>query len=907
MSVTPTVTMKNILHHRAYAVKLWLLVGLCHAVLTHKILAQPPHTTHAASWADSMMQQMSLEDKIAQLIMWQSEDSLQMKQILAEYKVGGVLTDWSRLSSTYVATLEKIYVHKEGKKSNLPPFAKGGKITHGITTHLEGITDCQHMHMLSSIKETKARTMWIQQQVRTWKACDVSWVVFPKICANITHTDWKDRYKHLLLAQDIEWHEHDEKTDYEEREKKMNRLNSAYKAYMPYIKSIQKGHYILTPHIESTHAKLWEYAVSSEKHQKIIEKACHKLLQKKHKYLIHQHTQAAVTPAPTNEKLTQLTSQANTYAYFQKSLIVAKNNEKIVPLLALSPRLVLLSIGALENIFYESIAHYQQVSHYTLEEVMAKASCQQDLFQLGDTLIVAWQGEKFHLSAEEEGVLQQLCKKKQVIIAFFDTHQAYAQQLKNYSFMKNTQALLVHPSSHAHAQQHMVNALFGGASAQGVWPYAKKTALQKKKANSHGARRLVYAPPEVLGMSATLLHTKIDEIVTEGLAQKAFPGCQILAAKGGKIFFHKTYGYHTYQNRRQVKPSDLYDLASITKASAPILALMRLYEEEELDIESSMGEHFPFLQGSDKENISCKQALSHQAGLYPFLPFYRDIIIGEDSLNCTLFMPNTCSYNYSKEYSLPIGGDGIFLHKNYSPNLYQAIAASPLQEKAFSYSDLSYYLWPSVIEKKTNTPYVEYLEKEFYAPLGANTLTYHPIKKYALSSIVPTENDDYFRGGLLHGYVHDEGAALMGGASGHAGLFGNALDVAKLWQMYLNEGTYGGKEYFLPATLATFTQAHYADKGNRKGIGFDKPPLIYEEGKSPVAAAASAKSFGHTGYTGTLVWVDPANELLFVFLSNRVHPTRDNTTIYELDLRPRIHQTLYDALQHAHDFSGTDK
>ncbi|MEL7222815.1 MAG: serine hydrolase, partial [Bacteroidota bacterium] len=241
--------------------------------------------------------------------------------------------------------------------------------------------------------------------------------------------------------------------------------------------------------------------------------------------------------------------------------------------------------------------------------------------------------------------------------------------------------------------------------------------------------------------------------------------------------------------------------------------------------------------------------------------------------------------------------DDLWQHRSYRQQMMKAILKSPLNETTeYRYSGLLFYLLPEIVSTKTGVNYEDYLRKTFYRPLGATTLGFNPRRYFSEERIIPTERDSFFRMRLLHGYVHDEGAAMMGGLSANAGLFANAIDLAKMMQMYLNGGEYGGQQYIATEAIHAFNQRYYADQNNRRGLGFDKPLLEYDEQKSSVAAAASQNSFGHSGYTGTFTWVDPDNGLLYIFLSNRVYPSRNNRGIYTRNIRPRIHTVLYESI-----------
>jgi CubicO group peptidase (beta-lactamase class C family) len=240
----------------------------------------------------------------------------------------------------------------------------------------------------------------------------------------------------------------------------------------------------------------------------------------------------------------------------------------------------------------------------------------------------------------------------------------------------------------------------------------------------------------------------------------------------------------------------------------------------------------------------------------------------------------------------------MFLHRKYPDRIIKAIRKSPLEaEKKYVYSDFFFILAPRVVESMIEEDFDSYLHKNFYSPLGATSITYNPLKKYPKNAIVPTEHDYYFRHEPIHGTVHDEGAIMLGGVSGHAGLFANANDLAKLMQMYLDMGEYGGRRYIKPETLKEWTRYQFPQNNNRRGLGFDKPNLQYVGENNNTAKDASALSFGHTGFTGTITWMDPQTGLLYIFLSNRVNPTRENTRLYQLNTRTKIQQVLYDAMK----------
>lgn len=383
--------------------------------------------------------------------------------------------------------------------------------------------------------------------------------------------------------------------------------------------------------------------------------------------------------------------------------------------------------------------------------------------------------------------------------------------------------------------------------------------------------------------------TTIDSIVTNAIQQEAFPGCVIYASQGDSVMLFKSYGYHTYDSSRRVAINDIYDLASVTKATGATLAVMKLYEEGLIHLDDPVGKYVEGLGRISK--VTIRECLAHQAGLRPWIPYYQEVKKKNGEFKRNTVGPKSESHNYSLT-------DSLFLYKDFYSKIKKMISKTKISdEKVYRYSGLFFYLVPEIVEKLTGASYDQFLYSNFYDSLGASTLVFNPLERYTASQIVPTENDTYFRMKQIHGTVHDEGAITMKGISGNAGLFSNAEDLAKVWRMLLREGKVDSLQFLRPETIQLFTSTQYPNNGNRRGLGFDKPLLDYDSVASSVAKDASYRSFGHAGYTGTLVWADPKTDLLFIFLSNRVYPTRDNRNLYKLNVRPSIHQLIYEQLE----------
>ena len=380
---------------------------------------------------------------------------------------------------------------------------------------------------------------------------------------------------------------------------------------------------------------------------------------------------------------------------------------------------------------------------------------------------------------------------------------------------------------------------------------------------------------------------KLDSLIQLGIDSMAFPGAQILVRHRDSIIFHKTWGHHTFDNNRQVKHNDIYDLASVTKVSSGLPILMKLYGEGSLNLDAPLKNYYKCFRRSNKKNLSLRQVLSHQARLKPYIVFWQEAKKKNGD-----YKRRTFKTSYSKKYPIRIT-DSLFMHKRYHKKMHKAIKKSRLRDKKeYVYSGLAFLLMPDMIEDLTDQPFESYLQQEIYQQIGAKRLTYNPTKHFSIGEIVPTEIDTMWRHQLVHGTVHDEAAAMLDGVSCNAGLFGSAESLSKLFQLYLNKGTWDGRQIISERAIEMFTAYQYDD--NRRGLGFDKPLREYDADLAYVAESSSPSSFGHSGFTGTMVWADPEHELVYVFLSNRVYPYRSHRQLYRMSLRPQLHQAVYD-------------
>ncbi len=481
---------------------------------------------------------------------------------------------------------------------------------------------------------------------------------------------------------------------------------------------------------------------------------------------------------------------------------------------------------------------------------------------------------------------------KPVISIVFDTS---AQNLDTIA-SRSLALILVNgqDSLHQDYTAQMIMGAFGakGKLAKDIGSFHQGTGL-----TTQGGLRFKYTVPQEAGLDSAFIYRKVDSIAELGIKVRAYPGCQILAAVNGKVIFYKSYGYHTYDSLHPVRMTDLYDLASITKIAASAPALMKLYDSGQIKLNNTLGQLCRCMRHSNKKDIKLIDALTHQAQLTPWIPFWKYTVDKQGNLKHRFYDRDS-----SKHYPFRVA-QKIFDNYRTRRLIFRKIRKSPLlEQKKYRYSDLSFYLYPFIVQNITSQNFEPYLYENFYHKLGAYRMVFNPYKYFPLSQIVPTEYDSLFRKQLIHGTVHDEGAAMMGGISGHAGLFATAGDLAKLMQMYLNYGTYGGERYIADTTLRKWTSYQFASQGNRRGIAFDKPLLKNPQRGTP-SAFASPLSFGHTGFTGTFTWADPQNGLLIVFLSNRVYPSRKNRNLIHYNIRTHIHDVFYQAINRAEDQS----
>lgn len=434
---------------------------------------------------------------------------------------------------------------------------------------------------------------------------------------------------------------------------------------------------------------------------------------------------------------------------------------------------------------------------------------------------------------------------------------------------------------------YALQAVFGGRAMTGTLKRKIGNIYPRHWGITTEKTRLGYGMPEEVGIASEDLE-KIDQIAYGGIDKKAYPGCQVWFAKDGIVVVNEAYGYHTYANEDTVRTTDLYDLASITKIAASTAALMKLTDQEKFKLDYSLCDYLgEWVDTTDYMQLGMREILAHQAGLTPFVPFYSKTLVKG--------VPRYDVYSLAQSEAYPNRvARELYIREGYEDIMFRKILDQKLREKKYKYSDVGYYFMLRIIEKQSGMSMVDYLDQSYYKPLGMTTLTYRPLDKFDKSRITPTEYDRHFRKQLVHGDVHDPGAAMLGGIGGHAGLFSNANDLGKLMQVFLNGGDYGGEHYLNAETIHDFVRCQFCDDDNRRGAGFDKAFMDGTEG--PTCGCTDTETFGHQGFTGTVTWADPRDKVVYVFLSNRVYPDANNRKLAEMNIRTEIQKAFHRAI-----------
>jgi CubicO group peptidase (beta-lactamase class C family) len=583
------------------------------------------------------------------------------------------------------------------------------------------------------------------------------------------------------------------------------------------------------------------------------------------------------------------------FELYEKAITVINNKQDLLPFRNLDTlSFASLSIGESQgNTFQQYLEKYTSFQHFAIARKDTSAGAYESLLDKlarYKVVIIGLHGlntaasQAYGIPQTTRTFIERLRGKTNVALVVFGTPYS----LKYFDRIDH----LVCAYEDTQVTQTLIpQVLFGAISATGRLPVTVSQALPAGTgATTHSLKRLGYTVPERLGMHTPTLR-RIDKIVEACIKDSVMPGAQVLVAKNGKVIYEKAYGYLTYDKKEPVTSKTIYDLASVTKVAATLQAVMALQSKGVLNVKAKIADYLPELKGTNKEHILIQDLLLHQAGLLAFQDHWTRTKTESEF--------DTTYYRYEPDELHPlVVATGLYGVATLKDSLWNWTIQSRLLKKpqhqksyAYRYSDVGFDILQQLVERQTNMSLDDYVDKYFYHSLGLDELMFNPLKKFKENHIAPTELDNRFRGKLVRGTVHDQEAALMGGVAGHAGLFGNANDLAVLMQMNLQKGYYGGKRYFPDHTIPAFTKT-YQPK-NRRGLGWDRPD---PDGGGGVSELASRNSFGHTGFTGTCVWIDPDQELVYIFLSNRVYPNAENNKLARYKVREKIQSVVYESM-----------
>ena len=608
-----------------------------------------------------------------------------------------------------------------------------------------------------------------------------------------------------------------------------------------------------------------------------------------YKYKANLHNYQPIVLENLYSDLNAVEYDALNYKLYENAVTVIKNDTKSIPVAQLDKeKIAYVKLGNdSSEVFLTKLKSYANVTEITsknLDSVLVELQDYTKVIIGYHKSDGAWRNH--NLTFRELLWINQIGKQNDVILTFF-TKPYSLLTIKNF---ESIETIIIGYQNNTISQTVVPQVIFGAIGSKGKLPVSIEEHFKVNEGiETLAIQRLGYEISENVGMDSKIL-TKIDSIAQFAINKKMTPGLQVVVARKGKVVYQKSFGNHTYEEgAAKVQNTDLYDIASLTKIIGTLPNIMQEFDKGNLTLDTKLKTMLPVFKGSNKEDATVLDMLTHQARFQPWIPFYKSTL---DSLN----KPSEKYYRTrpTVEFQLKVAED-LYLRRDYNDTIIKVIADSELlPKKQYKYSDFSFILFKEYLERE-NGKTLEYLaENNFFKHLGATSLTYNPLHKFDKSVVIPTENDNYFRYQTVHGYVHDMAAAMQGGISGHAGLFSNALDIAKVMQMYLQKGNYGGKQFITEETLQKFNTCYFCKDGNRRGVGFDKPQLGTE---GPTCGCVSLTSFGHTGFTGTMTWADPEKEIVYVFLSNRTYPDSNAANkLSKENIRENIQKVIYEAI-----------
>jgi len=597
-------------------------------------------------------------------------------------------------------------------------------------------------------------------------------------------------------------------------------------------------------------------------------------------------------PIELNSLLSDLNTPYDDMLYekaIENALTVLKNDRLIIPIKKIEKtKIAYVHMGDdTGTYFFNQLNKYAQVDWIkanSITEYKEKLK-KYELTIIGFHKSNANPWKEYKFSDHELTKLYEISRTNKVILDVFT--RPYA--INDIQSFSDINGILLSYQNSKISQELSAQLIFGSITAKGSLPVSIGNQFPVNTTNfTRLQKRLQYGTPESVGVNSTKLK-KIDSLVNYGIKENMMPGAQVLVARKGKIIYNKAFGYHTQEKINKVSENDIYDLASLTKILATLPMVMKLVDDSTISLDTKISELLPEYFATNKENITVKEMLSHYARIKSWIPFYLETL---DSLN----LPDKKYYSKSKsnDFEIQVAND-LYVRNDMKDSIYLKIKESELYNRLrYKYSDLPFYILKEFLERHHNKQFKDLVQNDLYQLIGANRTTFLPLEKFTLDMIPPTEIDQYFRMQKIHGFVHDQGAALLGGVSGHAGLFSNANDIAKIMQMYLWNGSYGNDQYIKSETIDLFNSCNFCDADVRRGVGFDKPQL---DDIGPTCGCISMNSFGHSGFTGTFTWADPDEEIIYVFLSNRTYPSADNKSIIENNLRSDIQGLIYESIE----------
>lgn len=636
---------------------------------------------------------------------------------------------------------------------------------------------------------------------------------------------------------------------------------------------------LFTQDVKTAKQKIIEKINSGEITEERLAESVKKILEAK--YFVGLNNSKPIDTKNLIVDLNKVQYAETTYQLYENAATLVKNEGNLLPFKDLNE--LKIAYVPLEEAEYNDFDKSLNF-HVPVDLVKIKSAAEVSKLKDYDHVIIGFHKsnetayKSYKISESSKAILKAVSAQNSTILTIFASPYA----LMDLD-LTNTKSVLVMYQNLKATQDIAAGMIFGATSIKGKLPVDVNDQLKYgTSVKVEGINRLGFAEPESVGMSSEILK-KMDVLAQEAIDKGATPGLQIVATRKGKVIYDKTFGYESIQRKKKVEPTDLYDVASVTKVTATLPLLMQEVSDGKLSLNQTLGSIIPKANGTNKANITLKELLAHQAGLPPWIGFYKESV---NVQNARLYL-DYYSRKQDEEHPIKVT-DNIYIIGSIRDTIMTDILYAPLGAKKMEYSDLGYYLYQDYLETKYKKPLDSLVYEKFYKPMGMRFTTYNPLNRFSKDQIIPTENDKTYRNQLLHGYVHDQGAAMMGGVAGHAGLFSTAQDMAKLMQMYLNGGNYGGVQFIKPEVIQEFIKTQFS--GNKRGAGFDKV------GGSTNCKCPSDQSYGHYGFTGTMVWADPKEEFVFVFLSNRINPSVNNNDLANKKYRENIRQVLYDAI-----------